>query len=397
MMSDKSEKSFTERYVSLLDISRELSSTLNLDALLHQIVTAAADLTDSMAASIMLYDNNNDELYFHSSTNLDARVMRGLVVPVEGSIAGTIMTERKPVNVMNVAEDPRHFEEIGKTTNYEVESLLGIPMITKEKVVGVLEVVNKISGEFDQDDENLLIALGSQAAIAIENSRLFQQSDLIAEMVHELRTPLASIQTAAHLLTRPEISQQQRTNMAETIKKETGRLTEMATSFLDLARLESGRTQFNFEDTELNEVLKDSAEVMESRIEAEGLTLELQLNEPLDEVKADPDKLKQVALNLISNAIKYNRVNGSVIIGSFEKGKDVGFFVKDTGRGMLPEHVEMLFNKFFRVPGSEKMAGGTGLGLSISKKIVESHGGQIRVESVIGTGTTFSVTLPKKQ
>jgi signal transduction histidine kinase len=396
-MSDKSEKSFTERYLSLLDISRELSSTLNLDALLHQIVNAAADLTDSMAASIMLYDENNDELYFHSSTNLDARVMRGLVVPVEGSIAGTIMTQKKPVNVMNVAEDPRHFEEIGKTTNYEVESLLGIPMITKEKVVGVLEVVNKIAGEFDQDDENLLIALGSQAAIAIENSRLFQQSDLIAEMVHELRTPLASIQTAAHLLTRPEISQQQRTNMAETIKKETGRLTEMATSFLDLARLESGRTQFNFEDTELNEVLKDSAEVMESRIEAEGLTLELNLTEPLDEIKADPDKLKQVALNLISNAIKYNRVNGSVIIGSFKKGEDVGFFVKDTGRGMLPEHVEMLFNKFFRVPGSEKMAGGTGLGLSISKKIVESHGGQIRVESEIGTGTTFSVTLPKKQ
>ena len=89
--------------------------------------------------------------------------------------------------------------------------------------------------------KNLLSALGSQAALAIENSRLFQQSDLIAEMVHELRTPLASIQTAAHLITRPEISQQQRTNMAETIQKETGRLTEMASSFLDLARLESGQ------------------------------------------------------------------------------------------------------------------------------------------------------------
>ncbi|MEN8242856.1 MAG: GAF domain-containing sensor histidine kinase [Chloroflexota bacterium] len=396
-MSKKTKNSFSDRYLSLLDISRELSSTLNLDALLHQIVTAAADLTDSMAASIMLYDETNDELYFHSSTNLDARVMRGLVVPVKGSIAGEILKERIPVVAMNVAKDPRHFEEVGKTTNYEVESLLGIPMITKEKVVGVLEVVNKKNGDFDKDDENLLIALGSQAAIAIENSRLFQQSDLIAEMVHEFRTPLGSIQTAAHLLTRPEISQKQRTSMAETIKKETNRLTEMATSFLDLARLESGRTQFSFEDCDLNAVLKESAELMESHIEAEGLTLKWQLTEPIKMIQADPDKIKQVVINLISNGIKYNRAEGSLVLGSADLGKQVNFFVQDSGRGMLPEHVEMLFGKFFRVPGSEKMAQGTGLGLSISKKIVESHGGQIQVESKIGEGTTFTVTLPKKQ
>jgi signal transduction histidine kinase len=396
-MSENTEKSFSERYLSLLDISRDLSSTLNLDALLYQIVTAAADLTDSMAASIMLYDENNEELYFHSSTNLDARVMRGLVVPVDSSIAGTILLERRPVIVMNVAEDPRHFEEIGKTTNYDVESLLGVPMLTKDKVVGVLEVINKLNGVFDKDDENLLSALGSQAAIAIENSRLFQQSDLIAEMVHELRTPLASIQTAAHLITRPEISQQQRISMAETIQKETGRLTEMATSFLDLARLESGRTQFTFDKIDLHTVLRESADLMENRIKSEGLFLEWQIADSTLEIKADPDKLKQVVINLISNAIKYNRPNGKVIIGSSDEGETVTFFVQDTGRGMLPEHVDMLFNKFFRVPGSEKMAAGTGLGLSISKKIVEGHGGQIKVDSVIGEGTTITVTLPKKQ
>jgi signal transduction histidine kinase len=323
--------------------------------------------------------------------------MRGLVVPVDSSIAGTILLERRPVIAMNVAKDPRHFEDIGKTTNYQVESLLGVPMVTKDKVVGVLEVINKLEGVFEKDDENLLSALGSQAAIAIENSRLFQQSDLIAEMVHELRTPLASIQTAAHLITRPEISQQQRTNMAETIKKETHRLTEMATSFLDLARLESGRTQFNYDEVNLHEVLKESAELMESRINTEGLSIEWNLAEASLDITADHDKLKQVAINLISNAIKYNRPKGKIIVGSTDEGENVNFFVRDTGRGMLPEHVEMLFSKFFRVPGSEKMAGGTGLGLSISKKIVEGHGGQINVESVVGEGTTFTVTLPKKQ
>jgi signal transduction histidine kinase len=136
---------------------------------------------------------------------------------------------------------------------------------------------------------------------------------------------------------------------------------------------------------------------MENRIKSEGLFLEWQIADSTLEIKADPDKLKQVVINLISNAIKYNRPNGKVIIGSSDEGETVTFFVQDTGRGMLPEHVDMLFNKFFRVPGSEKMAAGTGLGLSISKKIVEGHGGQIKVDSVIGEGTTITVTLPKKQ
>jgi signal transduction protein with GAF and PtsI domain len=221
-----------DRYLSLIEVSRNLSSTLDLDTLLKNIVTAAAEVTYTHAASILLYDEGKNELYFQVSTNIDSPLMRGLVVPVESSIAGEIVTKRKPIVVMDVKSNPRHFDRVGKELDIQTQSLLGVPLIAKDKVIGVLEVINKIDGDFTQEDEELLGALGSQAAIAIENARLFQQSDLVSEMVHELRTPLASINTAAFLLKRPEISPDQRTQIAETIQSEAGRLSEMVSSFL---------------------------------------------------------------------------------------------------------------------------------------------------------------------
>jgi signal transduction histidine kinase len=384
-----------ERYLRLITISRDLSSTLDLDSLLYQIVKAAADLTDSHNASMLLYDENLNELYFQSSTHLDARTMRGLAVPVEGSIAGTIITTRQPLKVMRTEDDPRHYEGIGESVHYKTESLLGVPLITKDKVLGVLEALNKQEGDFTQEDEQLLSALGSQAAVAIENTRLFQQSDLIAEMIHEFRTPLSSISTASHLLIRPEISQEQRASMAKTIQRETTRLSEMATSFLDLARLESGRSPFIMEKVDLIAMLQEGGKIMESHIQEQGLTLEWALEENIPTFHGDQNKIIQVILNLLSNAIKYNRPHGKITIGASATDQEISFFVKDTGRGILPEHCESLFQKFYRVPGSEQVSEGTGLGLSITKKIVEGHGGRIEVDSEVGKGTAFIVHLPR--
>lgn len=380
----------------LVEISRDLASTLDLDALLNIIVSAAADVTDSEAASILLYDEAKHELYFQSSTNLDTPLMKGLHVPIEGSIAGDVVKSRKPI-IKQREEDRRHFTKIGRETKFKTESLLAVPMIVQETVIGVVEALNKRKGEkFTDEDQEILIALGSQAAVAIQNSRLFAQSDLIAEMVHELRTPLASINTASSLLTRSEISSTQRSNMAETIQRESMRLSEMTTSFLDLARLESGRDQFKIEVVDFKTILDDVVLIMKDRAEEKGLTLKIDIEEGLPELHGDSDKLKQVALNLTSNAIKYNRPDGTITLGAHSTENDeIKFFVRDTGLGMLPEHVENLFEKFFRVPGSENHAQGTGLGLSICKKIVEGHGGRIEVESEINVGTTFIAMIPR--
>jgi signal transduction histidine kinase len=388
----------TERldsYLRLIDISRDLASTLDLNQLLDRIVKAAGDITSAEAASILLYDNTSRQLYFQVATNLDEPTMRGLVVPLDGSIAGWIVTNRKPVRIDNVHEDPRHFGDVEQTTGIPTQSILGIPLITKNKIVGVLEALNKREGHFTSSDENLLTVLGAQAAVAIENARLFQQSDLISEFVHELRTPLASLSTATYLLLRPEMSREQQEQIVKNIHSETLRLNSLASSFLDLARLESGRVQFQKSTFDIMDLLHECRDVVASKAEEENIQIRVIEPDGPTMIDADRNKIKQIILNLLSNALKYNRPNGSVILKAISSEGQMQISVQDTGIGIPEDAVGHLFEKFYRVRDHETKATGTGLGLSICKQIVQGHGGSIEVKSRLGIGTNIIVNLPR--
>jgi len=382
------------RYKRLIEISRDLASTLELDPLLNRIIEAARDITDAQESSILLYDSTARQLYFQVATNMDP-MMRGIMVPMD-SIAGWIVANRQAVRIGDVHNDSRHFNNVAKKLSYDTTTLMGVPLITKDKVIGVLEVINKNSGEFNDTDEDLLSVLGAQAAIAIENTRLFQQSDLIAEFVHELRTPLASLSTATYLLLRPEISREQSQQIINNIHSETLRLNALASSFLDLARLESGRVQFQKSSFAVLPLFEECKSVMESKASETQVSIVLSVPEELPEVQGDRDKLKQVLLNLISNAIKYNRDGGSVTVSAAVAEKSWQLSVADNGHGIPEEAMPNLFQKFYRVKGMETKVGGTGLGLSICKGIVQGHGGRIEVKSVVGVGTTFTAIIPRK-
>jgi signal transduction histidine kinase len=392
----KTTKKRLDGYRRLIDLSRDLASTFDLDTLLSRIIWAAKELADVEAASILLYDDAARQLYFQAATNLDEPTRRGLVVPIEGSIAGWIVLNKQPVRSANADKDPRHFN-IEQATSLPTESLLGVPMIAKNKVIGVLEAINKASGDFTEDDEEMLLVLGTQAAVAIENARLFQQSDLIAEFVHELRTPLASIGTSTYLLLRPEMSQEQREQMIHNIHSETQRLNTLASSFLDLARLESGRVQFHPVKFDLKPLLEECQQIMQGKADEGSVTVAIDVPSGFHQVSADRDKFKQVVLNFLSNAIKYNRTGGTVTLRA-GTGKDGWLLdIQDTGLGIPEASLPNLFTKFFRVRSYEGKAPGTGLGLSICKQIVSGHGGSIEVKSKVGEGTTFTVHMPLKQ
>jgi len=384
-----------DSYLRLIEISRDLASTLDLDTLLADIVRAAADITGAEAASILLYDDTARQLYFQIATNIDEPTMRGLIVPLDKSIAGWIVTNRQSVRIDDAQKDARFFGDIDQTIAYSTKSLLGIPLITKNKVVGVLEVVNKKKGRFTDPDESMLTVLGAQAAVAIENARLFQQSDLIAEFVHELRTPLASLSTATYLLLCPEMSREQSDQIVNNIHTETLRLNSLASSFLDLARLESGRVQFRKTRFSAADLIYECRDVMMSK--AQEMSIQIRVDVPSDMplMEADRDKIKQILLNLTSNAIKYNRPNGSVIMTGSFTDKDLTITIQDTGLGIPEDSIPHLFEKFFRVREHEGKASGTGLGLSICKQIVQGHNGRIEVKSKMGVGTSFSVHLPR--
>ena len=358
----------------------------------------AAEISQAEQGSILLYDEACQQLFFQTATNISEQPqMRGMPVPVEGSLAGWVFSHRQAVNVSDARKDSRHFEGIDQAIQFSTASLVGFPLIAKDKVIGVLEVINKLEGDFNSDDMELLTALAAHAAVAIENARLFHQSDLIAEMVHELRTPLASLSAAAYLLQHTQISASQRTDLAKIIYGETQRLNEMSSAFLDLARLESGRAIFNLELFDVPPLLKEAMDVMQSRAQESQLKIVIDPHPILPTIQADRGKLKQVLLNLLSNAIKYNRPGGSVTLQINATGQEISIAVRDTGIGISPEALPHMFEKFYRVKCNEAEISGTGLGLSICQRIVTSHRGRIEVASQPDQGSTFTVFLPLRQ
>jgi len=385
------------RYERIMEVSRALNSTLNLDLLLGQIVAAAADLTGAESASIMLMDRNGENLRFEAYINQGDLSLDSILVPIESSVAGWVVTHGEPLLIDDVSLEPRWSRAVDDASEFETRNLLAVPMHARTKVIGCLEAVNKMGNQpFSEDDMTVLQTLAAHAAVAIENARLFEQSDLISEMVHELRTPLAAIKAITHSLMRPELSDAQRVQMIGTITAETDRLTRMTTEFLDLARLESGRKRIARDPVDIVALLRSATDTVHEQAAERGITVHLNL-EPatgMPVVLGDREKLSQVLLNMLSNAIKYNREEGQVWLKAALAGSQIVVSVRDTGYGIPEESLPHLFERFFRVQDQEGYTQGTGLGLAIAKRIIEGHGGTIGVESEVGVGTLFTFTLP---
>lgn len=362
--------------------------------LLARIMGAAVDLANAEQASILLYDQHAQKLYFEAATNKKALpLLQKTPVPLE-SIAGWVALHQTTQVVNNVHQDERHFQEIDPQVQFVPHSMIALPLVSKQKLIGILEVLNKKTGNFDEDDKEILEALAALAAGAIETSRMFQQSNLVAEFVHELRTPMSSLFAASHLLQHPDIAPEQRIRLAQTIQQETQRLNELASLFLDLASLESGRASLHYTKFPPASLLDECQQVAQIKASEKGIQVHLEIPEPLPDLEADRDKIKQVLLNLLNNAVKYNREQGQVWIRAWIAGQDIFFSIRDNGVGIPQDQISQLFTRFFRARNVEHTVSGTGLGLSICQSIIETHGGEIQVESKLNTGTIFTIRLP---
>ncbi|GEM_PF-828623 len=406
------------RYQKMIEISRDLVSTLNMDQLLEKIVHAAAELCNAEAASILLYDKDRQALFFQAATNMEEPFMRGIVVPMD-SIAGWVVLNKKPVIIHSKQPnekslDDRHFGEV--LEGFTTRSMLGVPILiqklshdtSEEEVIGALEVLNKLEGDFDQQDQDLISAFSAYAAVAIENTHLFQQSDFIAEFVHELRAPLAALSNAAYILRK--IKQQDQQNgqspseiqerALQTIISEADYLFELSDNYLNLARLESRRVKYQANTFLIHDLLQECISFMNAKVLEKQQRLSLAPSDSSIYIKADRAKIKQVIINLLSNAIKYTPPQGTIEIEAKTQADEILIIVRDNGCGIPPEAYNEIFKKYYRVPGTEKLAIGTGLGLAICKKIIEAHRGRIEVKSSycefdpVSHGTEITIYLP---
>lgn len=377
----------------LLEISTLLSSTLDLKQLLQLVIQAAAELTDMEHSSLLLYDKQTSHLNFVATSNEPGLV--GFTVPLEGSIAGWTFRNEESLIVQHVEADRRHFAGVDEHTDIPTNSLIAVPLVHKGTVIGVLEAINKRDGGVcTEQDVALLSALASQAAVAIENARLFQQSDVISEVMHELKTPLLALRAAIELLERPKLPDPQKKVILSTMKSEGERLTKLIQGFLELSRLDSGRVRIAWEPVDIWQIVEDVVHIQRPQAERKNISIEVKSSvKQLPQPYGDSDRLIQVLLNLVSNAIKYNKEGGTVTIYIHPEETDLYISIIDTGPGIATENLRRLFDRFYRVPGSEGFSEGTGLGLSIAQKILEAHGGRIEVDSEVGKGTTFHCVL----
>ena len=387
-----------EHLKQLLEISTWLSSTLQLDELLSLVMKVATELTNTETASILLVEKNTGQLHFAAST--DNFVPENIVVPLDNSIAGWVVRHGRSLILGDVQGDTRFYANVDKNLEFVTRSMLAVPLSTSQGVIGALEVINKRDNSpYTGQDVALMEALASQSAVAIMNAHLFNQSDLLAEVMHEIKTPLMAISSASELMMRPELPVEKHGELVGMINRESKRLSKMTRDFLDFARLESGRVRLARLPVEVRTVVVDVVRIAESQAAERQIVIETDLAERLPtsdsewRLVGDSDRLKQVVLNLVSNAVKYNMDNGRVTIAAHVHNNEIMISVTDTGKGIEPQDLEHLFERFYRIPGSEGREG-TGLGLSVAKKIVEEHNGRVQVDSTVGVGTTFAIYLP---
>lgn len=393
----------------LVEVSVTLNSTLDPDQLLTYIIKTAADLLDCERASILLYDEKRNELFFASASGEEQRQLAQIPVPLEGSIAGTIFRENRPLIINDAQNDPRHYSQVGQQVNFVTRSLLGVPMRIKTRVTGVLEAMNKRKGDFTEADADLLSIVAAQAAVAINNARLVQalqkaneelsrldklKSDFIAIASHELRTPLGVILGYATFL--KEDAQGEVSEHAAKVLNSALKLRELVEAMTNLNLIQVGSAKLMMFTVPIQQIIRAACAEMQMLIEAKGLKLILDLPEAPIPVQADPEKLELVYINLLNNAVRFNQPAGKIWVNARLVRNEVWTEVRDNGIGIPPNELENIFKEFYQVADHmTRRQGGLGLGLSIARGIVKLHNGRIWAESKgEGQGATIKVALP---
>jgi signal transduction histidine kinase len=291
-------------------------------------------------------------------------------------------------------------------------SIVFAPMIFEGRGIGAIWVARKFAGPFSDKQITLLKTFADQAVIAIQNARLFREiqeksaqlevankhkSDFLANMSHELRTPLNAIIGFSEVLMDKmfgELNAKQADYMKD-IHESGKHLLSLINDILDLSKIEAGRMDLEISSFDLPTALANAMTLVRERAQRHGIALSLKVDKRLGEFHADERKFKQIVLNLLSNAVKFTPDGGKVDVSAKLDTQYVAIAVKDTGIGIAPEDHAAVFEEFKQVGRDyTKKSEGTGLGLALTRRFVELHGGEVRLESAPGKGSTFTVLLP---
>src|SRR6266567_170841 len=404
-----------EKLTALGEVSRAVSSTLDVETVLNTIVSRASQLAGADSCSIFEYDEATEQFELRATHNDDAEFVEALrAAPLrkgEG-LMGRAVEMREPVQVPDITQ-PGAYQSSARDTliRFGYRAVLSVPLLREDQIIGSLSFTRKAPGEFPPEVVDVLKTFATQSALAIQNARLFREiadksaqleaasrhkSEFLANMSHELRTPLNAIIGFSEVLTERmfgELNEKQDEYLKD-IYGSGQHLLSLINDILDLSKIEAGRMELELAGFDLPSAIDNALILVRERATRRGITLGRTLDEHLGMVRGDERKVKQVLLNLLSNALKFTPEGGRIEVTSGVHDGVAEVSVTDTGVGIAPEDQEAVFEEFRQVGTADKKAEGTGLGLALSRKFIELHGGRIWVTSEVGKGSTFRFTLP---
>jgi len=393
-----------ERLATLLEVSQLVNSTLKLEDLLEIVMDRAIAVTGAERGFLMLRDEAGGQLHFAVARNMRRQDIEENSFQVSQSVINRVAETAEPILTDNASQDPRFADSVSVAA-YTLRSILCVPLQVKNRTIGVLYVDNRIRiGHFTPEDLSLLTAFANQAAVAIENARLFEhvcvldrlKGDFLESVSHELRSPLTSLTLGLELAR--EAVQGADADLLDTAVESARRLSDIVERLTRFSEIErEGAAWIVAEGKQyvpLRELLGEALEAHRARVEEKGLMMNLVVEGEMVSLPV-PRGLLRAFHELLSNAVAYTE-KGVIFVTARRSGREILISVADTGIGVPSDEMPYIFDKLFRGRKVRALARtqGLGLGLAVARWVVENLGGRIWVESVEDKGSVFTIALP---
>jgi signal transduction histidine kinase len=401
---------------ALGDVSQAVNSTVDLETVLTTIVAKATQLSNTDAGAIYVFDEANQEFRLRATYGMDEKIIAEIKdrhIQIGQTAIGEAVERRIPVQIPDVQDDPSSIV-LDVIVRAGFRALLIVPLLATDRVVGALVVRRKTPGEFPAHSVDLLQTFASQSVLAIQNANLFSEvaeksrqleiasrhkSQFLSSMSHELRTPLNAIIGLTEMMATnaARFGTEKAQEPLKRVQNAGTHLLGLINQVLDLAKIEAGKLELAPQTVPLAPLIDEVIGTARHLAEQNKNRLVVDAPDTLGALTVDPMRLRQILLNLLSNACKFTK-QGEVALRArkLDGGRDwIELAVADSGIGMTAEQQGKLFEEFTQAEASTAQRfGGTGLGLAISRKLARMMGGDVTVSSVLGKGSVFTVRLP---